>query len=414
MGGLESIVKKLGNKTTRRRRLELMYEQALFYSLIPYSAIQALEILLNKLMDGNLKKNIAVVEGKSSASLVRRPDALNGRIRFGVGVFSKPFYLGMASANQKARVGYEINPFDTITIDRIDGAVRDNFVFKLPEGQLFDCARLSPKLYRKFSGVALLLTSNLGKAHLGGKTYNFGTSHIDDLVITFFENDNPYFFDSDGNMIFTTLPSPEVFEQRALERMFGVHHRYLSFDSNASSGIEFMESLWMSDPEFTRSRVLYTQVSLVRSVNTVGVFPLSHYQDGELVKYFYAGYHHKNQDVKISAKGPYVIIENMAGVLVNAYQLRTPGILAANTGEKFQIDGCIAVGVPAKRNHRLCLDGQTYSFSVSQVRALSEECDHKALMIHLHPEGNHYYLLVKKSDELQKYPIDCLRIRPSH
>jgi len=411
MEDLEVIIERFGDKHTRRRNLEAMHEQMMPYCYMPYDAVNALDVMVQKLIAGELDKQIVVVRSKTTANLTFTSilETKRGHIGYCIAhLFSRYFYLGGTSLDNK-KVRFVIDPFNTITFDDLFG--KGVQVFQLNGGEYFDCVKIPREIYDASSGVAIMKTTrNRGSFVIGTRRYDFGQDFVGKYIFTFFEDGNPLFFDVQGKMVFPTLSNIEVFNQKRLERILPIKEAYDSYTDDDSVE-EYVMGLWKKAPEeyFDNPGVLLVRAEAQRSVLSLGKVTFYHYEDERKYKKIYAGIHEAGKNVKVSIRGGNLLIFSLEDELLNALFLSTPGVFVKHI-RKTEIEE--AVGIRTLRessNNLVSLNKVTYGFAKARINELSYGADYRALMIHKHPLGNTYYLCLKRDYNISRHPLECTR-----
>tara|TARA_Y100000310_G_C20613996_1_gene779580 strand:- start:49 stop:1290 length:1242 start_codon:yes stop_codon:yes gene_type:complete len=412
MEDLEVIVERFRKKYDRRRNLEAIYEQIMPYFFIPHDTVDALDVMIQKLIAGKLEKRIVVVRANSTANLKAssRAKTKRGYIEYSLAhLFSRYFYLGSTNSRNK-RVRFVIDPFNTITFDDLFN--KGMQTFQLGEGEYFDCVKIPRELYEHSSGVAIMKTTkNRGSFAIGTIRYDFGQDFTGKYVFVFFENGEPLFFDSRGNMVFTTLSNVEVFEQKRLERILPIQEAYDSYVDDDQVE-DFVTDLWSKAPEkyFAHPETLLVRAKAERPIISNGNIKFYHYNQNKRYKKTYTSFREMGNISRVSIRGRNLLIHSSEGELLNALSLSTPGALVKQIR---RTDVEEAVGIRSLRDGGkavITLSNIIYSFSKFQVDELSADADYRALMVHVHPQGNTYYLCLKKGNDVSRHPLECISI----
>ncbi|MDP7116285.1 MAG: hypothetical protein QF915_04460 [Candidatus Woesearchaeota archaeon] len=415
-------------QSARNRRLftEEVYEEMLKYSFIPFDTAKALDTLLEKLANDCLEKPVIVVQGDHDRILkpyfkAPRTDQFKYEIRmfgkhFTIAVFDKESVI---DENMKLRVrvrnGYKL--LFNWAVDMNPDSSEEDLGYEMGDGRRSEYCHLENLFSRwepHFQGVAVKIPEEHGKFSFAGRYINLGADQGEKPTIVFFDKGDLYYFDLDGNMVFETLSSIEVIQQRKLERIISIETEKEKIDLNIF-GSEVMEDLkkkWYDEPSIGNrlGRTVILRTSIEGKVMPNGYVNFTHIANGHKSTGFYVHTDFHKETVRTEFKGPFALFYRQ-DKLVNAFRIEEGISCEKPLRSEKPTDAVIIRNVDNPHLYKVTSNRVVYHFSkvlLSNRAGDLSQYDHKAIVGHVNQEDQQFRfeLLSKKGDECAAFPIE--------
>ncbi|MBT4541262.1 hypothetical protein HOC35_07150 [Candidatus Woesearchaeota archaeon] len=419
-----------------RIKLEKMFSNVNRTDSVPYTTIQALEVLVSRLLDDELERPIAVVEGIYSTS--RLPDKKSGKGKNRNGIYN--FYLGgkwltlgkhplkrnyTEKKNFKVGISWDFESNIGVVVDdsyeqskiqmQRSGHVYSNGVKDI---ELFDFSRIWPEKFNVSTGVAIKKTNQKGEFKIGDNNFNLGVDNSNNYIFLFFRNGLTYFFNHEGKKLTRALSVKQQFAEQIDEKVMKIMKQYNSCDLKELSrrSMNYMVHMWETKPSRFSPRFgrrLLINGSYSAPVGKGSHIKIRHYEGDRKKQYIFVGRAHDGKPVEISWQGHYLIIKDKNKQVLNAHALSTPGIemLKPHTIDTLQ-EAITIRDLDEKLRAELAVNGIKYRFCRPQIREYLSGYQpniRKAILAHTFSDErmNSFYLLVDNGINIQRYPLLC-------
>ena len=433
--GIEQL---LVHKSTKSRmdlidRMETYLVDNLGYITVPDTE-KLMELLLRKLMSGNLEKPFAVISGEFTTSV--KPSLIKIRdksyLKYNVTKFDETFYFNVPlgeldeSSRPRMDVSISITGYDDILVKgevlgqehtRKRRTKRELLeeVFIFEHEKVFDSKELTIEMLSSSIGVGIKQVKQNGCIDIASDHYFIGNNSVGDYVFIFFDHDQLFFFDGDANYIPQTV---EGKRRSKLEKISMIHRLYSPLTKVTSDSAErYFLNLWKDHPELfsNAGRKLFVAGQTTENIDLDGAIPFPHYVKGKRVAKLYADDRLYGKEVKVRWGDNNILIE-YNGEIINAQQLDSDW-LESNGGKKLYDslgDVLFLKPLTGKRVSQVSINGKVYHLSegdINSALAKTHENAQKALFVHMRNLSNpDFRLLEYRNGNTNSYPVFCHRI----
>ncbi|MEM4336984.1 MAG: hypothetical protein QXG86_03195 [Candidatus Woesearchaeota archaeon] len=328
---------------------------------------------------------------------------------YGIHVFDKFYGLGKFENEKTEEVEVEIK------IKR--GNIRFKFIkdgeeFSKSRDSFFYCKKLNKKLSENLIAVGIKKTSSQGELTMGRRLYNFGTENKNKEVIVLFNQKKAEFFDTSGNPLVSALSVAETFEKKRLVKAYDLVSQMEKIDMSEyyNKVVLKAQSEWLANPlsflKFGRNYII--QGTTKTATYSDGAIRLSLYQNNKKCISIRISRTMPLEEAQLFFKGPFLVVYDKEGQLVNAKQFDYPYYKNLHYCDK-DLETILVKTFSMKS--RLTITVGKFSYTLSEKDARKKlgrsirEFDNFGMLVHKLPgEEPTFELLLKDRDSFTKIP----------
>jgi len=279
---------------------------------------------------------------------------------------------------------------------------------------------LKKEYFDKFVGVEVREVGKRNFFAIGGKHYTLSGNSGGSFLIIIFDKGKCYMYNLFGEMVFTSLPSGEISEQKRLEKTYKIKIEAdaLDMEGYKKQIREHLISEWKNGPEdFNDGRLFIVEGGLERLVDNIGQFYFTLFSDKRR-EAIYVGEKYAGKKIRAEVKGPYMLFYDNTE-LVNASKTGRLGFerikITRPPLQDFEYLRIRNINFSKQRTY-LEIAGKTYMFENKAIASCGEQYPDKssyALMYHkgrINFRGDFELLSLNETGEVQVMQISPSRI----